>query len=268
MPPYSCFVILSLYLSFSSCQIFQEVPVGMSMGMGMGMPMGIGMPMGMPMHLVGNPFDQGLELEYSPITQLVSSVAHLFEMHQKSKEREDGHSESHSSQGSMFPELAQLQTTMRGRPGMNHHLSIPNEIPSNRPRFNLIPYSQQVLGHSETSSTSKLINSIPPDNIPPVMWRIGDLIGKHESKEKENLYDMTKIKGFPIIKSSENEQNLRDEGVKNKTNNSWTILEIARKILGVDELPTALEGNAIAQLLDELRKERESKILSSNGINK
>lgn len=43
-------------------------------------------------------------------------------------------------------------------------------------------------------------NSISADTIPPVMWRIGDLIGKHDTNEKENLYDMTKIKGFPITK--------------------------------------------------------------------
>ncbi|PIC26546.1 hypothetical protein B9Z55_019092 [Caenorhabditis nigoni] len=134
------------------------------MGLGMGMPMG--MPMMMPMHhqLVGNPYDQGLEIEYSPITQLVSSVAHLFEMHQKSKEREDEHgitSDHHSSsnlQGSMFPELSQLQTSMRGRPGIGNQ--IPLEMIHNRPKFNLIPYSHGI-GPSELSSTSKLINSIP-----------------------------------------------------------------------------------------------------------
>ncbi|UMM34874.1 hypothetical protein L5515_007749 [Caenorhabditis briggsae] len=93
------------------------------------------------------------------------------------------------------------------------------------------------------------------------MWRIGDLIGKQgESKEKAHLYDMTKIKGFPILKSSEGDVLYSDEGTKNKTNNtSWTIMEIARKMLGVDEIPTAREGNAIAQLLEELQKEKSPK---------
>uniref|UniRef100_A0A1I7T5F1 Mediator complex subunit 19 n=1 Tax=Caenorhabditis tropicalis TaxID=1561998 RepID=A0A1I7T5F1_9PELO len=170
------------------------------MGMGMGMPMGMPMIMGMP-HLVGNPFDQGLEIEYSPITQLVSSVAHLMEMHQKSKEREEGHTDSHSSHGPMFPEFSQLQSQMRGRPGMSGS-SEPHEMVSNGPKFHLIPYTQNVYDSSGHSSTSRLINSIPPDNIPSVMWRIGDLIGKNDPKEKENLYDMTKIKGFPILKVS------------------------------------------------------------------
>lgn len=85
------------------------------------------------------------------------------------------------------------------------------------------------------------------------MWRIGDLIGggKTDKTDKENLYDMRKIKGFPIVKvrskevlnrtlflkSSDDEINvkMRDAGDEKKENRSWTILEIARKILGVGE---------------------------------
>ncbi|CAI2353861.1 unnamed protein product [Caenorhabditis sp. 36 PRJEB53466] len=230
-------VFTAFLVDLCFCQIFQEVPIG------------IGMPMMMPMQyqFIANPFDQGFDIEYSPITQLVSSVAHLVEMHQKHKERAEDRSEGHQN---LLPEMFNLES-IRGRPGV-----------AGGPRFNLIPFTQDGLLPSSsqgTSSTSKLINSIPNENIPPVMWRIGDLLRRNDLKQKENVYDTSKIKGFPIVKNSEDVPLFRDseESVSTpKSNKSWTILEIARKILGVDEIPTASEGNAVAQLLEELRKDK------------
>uniref|UniRef100_A0A8R1IJN4 Uncharacterized protein n=1 Tax=Caenorhabditis japonica TaxID=281687 RepID=A0A8R1IJN4_CAEJA len=209
--------------------------LGMPMGMGMGMPM---MPMSIPMQFVGNPFDNGMEIEYSPITQLVSSIAHLVEMHQRSKEREDNHH---------HPGLTQLGLPFS--PGASFGS-----------KLNVIPYAHEgPSSGGSMSSTSRLINSIPNEKIPDVMWRIGDLIGRQDKmRERENVYDTSKINGFPIIKTSENtDMTAWDKNEKpSSIQQSWTILEIARKILGVDEIPTAKEGNAIAQLVEEWKKEK------------
>ncbi|CAB3398288.1 unnamed protein product [Caenorhabditis bovis] len=179
-----------------------------------------------PFPMVQNPFDQELELEYSPITQIVSSVAHLLEMHQRSKEK---HEEDHHIGDNEMSEI-------RSRPHFGQQSP-----------FSLIPYTQEI-----KSSPSRIVNSIPTENVPSVVYRIGDLMSNGNLKkiQSENVYDLRKVSGFPIVKSSDPFVGVQKDAPIKKSGKEWKMYEIAKRFLGLDEIPTAEEGNAIAQLFN------------------
>ncbi|CAI5450881.1 unnamed protein product [Caenorhabditis angaria] len=162
------------------------------------------MPIQYPMF--GNPFDNGFELEYSPLTQIVSSIAHMMELHHIDQSRRMHYEPNIQPQPVFHPKSQNSQ------------------------KFSLIPYSQTNQFPSQMSfpsSSSRVVNSLPSKNLPPVMYKIGDLMSSN-NKNQENLYDLRKIQGFPILKTEDT-----DFDKERPERKQVKIFDLAKRFLGL-----------------------------------
>lgn len=179
------------------------------------------MPQMYPMNGMFNYFGHN---EYHPILDIASSIAKIVEL----KKTED------------VVEMEQMRSRARPMP-------TPERIspPSDRPNLQLIPYAS-IRGHPSSS----IVNSIPLNKLPSDVFKIGDLMTYNNKHDREFVYDLEKLRGSPILKGSETGSfpivKEESHGIR-----GIDVPKILRKVLGLDELPTKSEGNAIAQLIDQ-----------------